>query len=288
MRASYYQLLAGLHDSSENSKAHYGTCAHLAWQKWAMGYSIEECIQLAVDKMLTVDVGGDWRGPSHLSAMLTKWFKENEERPEAMPSFGLKTSAPAKRIDESTPLVEWQWEFPIYSDSFAVVMLQGTIDLVYLVDGKVRVRDYKTTADREVESKLEELLTSTQFLTYALAVKELLGIEDASYEICGVFLRKDGKNIFQSSRVMDFNSEEGRRKLDRHKDNLRWFAASLVWQLEGAVNGEDLPPEDYRFCTSGWGCPYRGITNANSAGDKQFIADNSFEKKTFNAHHHRE
>jgi len=251
-RKMFLTVAQGYRSRKDSNDLLYGTCFHLAAEKVAHGVQPHEALQAALDKWdadipnCEVKYTAKYLTREHLYQCLMKFFIELRVN-------DIFTRCPCIKIGD-TALAECKFSIPIYSDDTVDVLVQGTMDGIFQIDGGCPcIGDWKTTRAKDAEDYFYGYKMSTQLRMYTWAIrwylenypaspltKAFAGAPKLGAFIYGAFL--DSKNIvdFRRSQVFSFSDKD----MSRFDTMLKLAVVKLVEDWKKYESTGLIPPPE--------------------------------------------
>lgn len=278
----------------------YGTCFHMVAEHYAKTEDAFNSVEAALkhwDKNIgdcSVKYTAKYLDKEHLHRTLLHYLT-------ALKTNDIFTRCPYIKI-EGHVLAEMKFSIPIYTDADVDVLLQGTIDGIFQLDGGCPcIGDWKTTRAKDANEYFYGYKMSTQLRVYLWAVQWLLKHYPDSQVaqafkkapkigafIYGAFLTKDSVD-FQRSQVYTY----GKQDMQRFDSLLKTEVAKIVTNYKNfAHNGRYPLPEGLinNSCQEVFGsyCSYYGacsscvgVQTVDEVALFESVLKNNFVKKQY-------
>ncbi len=219
LRRLFLTCVEGYRSPKESNDLLYGTCFHKCVEVFAKTGDQQVAFSEAlthwdekIDKC-EIKYNAKFLDKAHLMGTLMRYFIEAK-------SNDIFTRCPYVKVGDEV-LAECKISIPMYSDSNVDILLQGTVDGIFQIEGGCPcIGDWKTTRAREANDYFYGYKMSTQLRVYYYAIqwylenmpehplaKAFAGAPKLGCFIYGAFLSKDGVQ-FQRSQVYQFTNRD--------------------------------------------------------------------------------
>lgn len=157
------------------------------------------------------------------------------------------------RDESGQPYLERECEAVIHEDSEKVIVLFGTIDVIFrnLISGHILPGDHKTTATLG-DQFYKRVKPNHQYTAYVFLCQETLGIDANEFLVNGIQVAKT-------------KCEFARQITDRNEDDIAELKMAIVEAVERILKAKETgnyPMSAPNNCSSYGSCPYLEVCSA--------------------------